>query len=96
MFKYDAAPVRSAKAAPLTLMTYCLLMYPVATWVGGAFIVGLAEMVYSPDRGLIGAIVLIAANSASFIIGKTLIPADRTLFVCMCKKEYEPVWLLVD
>ncbi|XP_059184193.1 high-affinity choline transporter 1-like [Centropristis striata] len=39
-----------------------------ATWVGGAFIIGIAEAVYDPTRGLIWALVPLQ-TSISFIIG---------------------------
>ncbi|XP_042358436.1 LOW QUALITY PROTEIN: high-affinity choline transporter 1-like [Plectropomus leopardus] len=39
-----------------------------ATWVGGAFIVGTAEMVYTPSMGLTWVMVMLFAYSASFII----------------------------
>uniref|UniRef100_A0A671X444 High-affinity choline transporter 1-like n=1 Tax=Sparus aurata TaxID=8175 RepID=A0A671X444_SPAAU len=40
-----------------------------ATWVGGGFIVGTVEMVYTPSMGLTRAIVLLMGYSTSFIIG---------------------------
>ncbi|XP_074503166.1 high-affinity choline transporter 1-like [Sebastes fasciatus] len=39
-----------------------------ATWVGGAFIVGTAEMVYTPSMGLTWAIVMLIGYSSSFIM----------------------------
>ncbi|XP_075951067.1 high-affinity choline transporter 1-like [Anarhichas minor] len=39
-----------------------------ATWVGGAFVIGIAEVVYDPTRGLIWALVPLQ-TSISFIIG---------------------------
>ncbi|KAJ4921956.1 hypothetical protein JOQ06_021727, partial [Pogonophryne albipinna] len=39
-----------------------------ATWVGGGFIVGMAEMVYLPSMGLTWAILMLLAYSSSFII----------------------------
>lgn len=48
-----------------------LLFYCVATWVGGAFIVGIVEMVYTPSMGLIRTLILLMGYSSSFIIGKT-------------------------
>ncbi|XP_075951250.1 high-affinity choline transporter 1-like [Anarhichas minor] len=39
-----------------------------ATWVGGAFVIGIAEVVYDPTRGLIWALVPLQM-SISFIIG---------------------------
>ncbi|KAI4798453.1 hypothetical protein KUCAC02_022042 [Chaenocephalus aceratus] len=39
-----------------------------ATWVGGGFIVGTAEMVYLPSMGLTWAILMLLAYSSSFII----------------------------
>lgn len=43
----------------------------VATWVGGGFIVGTVEMVYTPSTGLTGGTLLLLAYSTSFIVGKT-------------------------
>uniref|UniRef100_H3D797 Solute carrier family 5 member 7 n=1 Tax=Tetraodon nigroviridis TaxID=99883 RepID=H3D797_TETNG len=40
-----------------------------ATWVGGAFIGGLAEMVYTPSFGLISAVVIVLAWSTSLFLG---------------------------
>ncbi|KAL7382876.1 hypothetical protein ABVT39_000704 [Epinephelus coioides] len=39
-----------------------------ATWVGGGFIVGTAEMIYTPSMGLTWTLVMIMAYSSSFII----------------------------
>ena len=41
-----------------------------ATWVGGAFIIGVAETVYDPTKGLVWALIPLQM-SVSFIIGKT-------------------------
>ncbi|XP_028279795.1 high-affinity choline transporter 1-like [Parambassis ranga] len=40
-----------------------------ATWVGGGFIVGTAEMIYTPSMGLICAATLMAGYSLAFIVG---------------------------
>ncbi|KAM8859264.1 high-affinity choline transporter 1-like [Spinachia spinachia] len=40
-----------------------------ATWVGGFFIMGLTEMVYTPSMGLISAVVLLTSFSFSLIFG---------------------------
>ncbi|KAM6922618.1 high affinity choline transporter 1-like isoform 2-T2 [Lycodopsis pacificus] len=40
-----------------------------STWVGGCFIMGLTEMLYTPSMGLMSAVNLIAAYSFSFILG---------------------------
>nr|XP_057920491.1 high affinity choline transporter 1-like isoform X2 [Doryrhamphus excisus] len=40
-----------------------------ATWVGGGFIVGLAEMVYTPSMGVVWAATMVLGFSASFMIG---------------------------
>ncbi|XP_030604389.1 high-affinity choline transporter 1-like [Archocentrus centrarchus] len=40
-----------------------------ATWVGGGFIVGLTEMMYTPSMGLMWTIMMITAYSTSFIFG---------------------------
>ncbi|XP_060924611.1 high-affinity choline transporter 1-like [Limanda limanda] len=39
-----------------------------ATWVGGAFVVGTAEMVYTPSMGLTWAAMMLTAYSSSFIL----------------------------
>lgn len=39
-----------------------------ATWVGGAFIIGLAEVVYNPTKGLVWAMVPVQI-AISFVIG---------------------------
>ncbi|XP_062245668.1 high-affinity choline transporter 1-like [Platichthys flesus] len=39
-----------------------------ATWVGGGFIVGTAEMVYTPSMGLTWAAMMLTAYSSSFIL----------------------------
>ncbi|XP_033493413.1 high-affinity choline transporter 1-like [Epinephelus lanceolatus] len=39
-----------------------------ATWVGGGYIVGTAEMIYTPSMGLIWVVVMILAFSSCFII----------------------------
>ncbi|XP_070697701.1 high-affinity choline transporter 1-like [Pempheris klunzingeri] len=39
-----------------------------ATWVGGGFIVGTAEMVYTPSMGLTWAILMLMAYSSTFMI----------------------------
>ncbi|XP_062255675.1 high-affinity choline transporter 1-like [Platichthys flesus] len=39
-----------------------------ATWVGGGFIVGIAEMVYTPSMGLTVAATMLTAYSSSFIL----------------------------
>lgn len=39
-----------------------------ATWVGGGFIVGITEMVYTPSMGLTWTIIMIMAYSASFLL----------------------------
>lgn len=42
-----------------------------ATFVGGGFILGLAEIVYNPNNGLTWAVLSLAA-AVSFIIGETI------------------------
>lgn len=49
-----------------------------ATWVGGGFIVGITEMVYTPSMGLTWTIIMIMAYSASFLLCKYL-----AFFNCM-------------
>ncbi|XP_008319899.1 high-affinity choline transporter 1-like [Cynoglossus semilaevis] len=39
-----------------------------ATWVGGGMIVGITEMVYTPNRGLTEAVILLFAYKVSFIL----------------------------
>ncbi|XP_068184063.1 high affinity choline transporter 1-like [Antennarius striatus] len=38
-----------------------------ATWVGGAFITGIGEMIYTPSMGLIWTVVILIAYSSSFV-----------------------------
>lgn len=45
-----------------------MLISVAATWVGGGFIVGVAESVYDPTKGLIWALIPLQ-DSISFIIG---------------------------
>ncbi|CAG05141.1 unnamed protein product [Tetraodon nigroviridis] len=40
-----------------------------ATWVGGGTVLGIAEMLYTPSRGLISAISMLTAYASTFIIG---------------------------
>ncbi|XP_069565397.1 high-affinity choline transporter 1-like [Brachyistius frenatus] len=40
-----------------------------ATWVGGGFIVGTTEMMYTPSKGLTWVLIMLTAFSASFILG---------------------------
>lgn len=49
-----------------------------ATWVGGAFIIGVAESVYDPTKGLIWALIPLQM-SISFIIGKSLFNINLSL-----------------
>lgn len=41
-----------------------------ATWVGGGFILGVAEMVYNPELGLIWALMPVQ-YTLTFVIGKS-------------------------
>lgn len=59
----------------------CLLMLPTATFVGGGFIVGLAEAVYTPTMGLTWAFSPVTP-ATSFIVGRTF------LFSSNCHTEY--------
>ncbi|XP_068183666.1 high-affinity choline transporter 1-like [Antennarius striatus] len=43
-----------------------------ATWVGGAFIIGTAEMMYTPSMGLIWTVVVVLAYGSSFLAGGLL------------------------
>lgn len=52
-------------------MDCSVVICPVATWVGGGFIVGTVEMVYTPSTGLTGATLMLLAYSTSFVMGKT-------------------------
>lgn len=47
-----------------------MLIHSVATWVGGATIVGTVEMVYTPSMGLIEAVTVTLAYSISFLLCK--------------------------
>uniref|UniRef100_A0A3B5AX52 High-affinity choline transporter 1-like n=1 Tax=Stegastes partitus TaxID=144197 RepID=A0A3B5AX52_9TELE len=40
-----------------------------ATWVGGGFIVGLTEMMYTPSMGLTWTLIMVSAYSTSFVLG---------------------------
>uniref|UniRef100_UPI003AAB8A38 high-affinity choline transporter 1-like n=1 Tax=Centroberyx gerrardi TaxID=166262 RepID=UPI003AAB8A38 len=44
----------------------------IATWVGGGFIAGIAETVYSPSMGLTWAVTLLLGDAASFAVGGLL------------------------
>lgn len=52
-------------------MCACFYFPFLATWVGGAFIIGIAESVYNPTKGLTWALIPLQM-SISFIIGKHL------------------------
>lgn len=54
----------------LLQLTHCVLIHPAATWVGGGFVFGTVEMVYTPSMGLIEAVIMITAYGSSFFIGK--------------------------
>lgn len=54
----------SVVTGPLTATHYCLA----ATWIGGGFIVGTAEAIYDPTKGLIWALIPLQC-SVSFVIG---------------------------
>jgi len=43
-----------------------------ATWVGGSFIIGLAEMVYNPTKGLVWAMFPLE-EALTFVIGNVLL-----------------------
>lgn len=47
-----------------------MISFAAATWVGGAFIIGIAESVYDPTKGLIWALIPLQM-SVSFVIGKS-------------------------
>lgn len=49
-----------------------MCMCPTATFVGGGFILGQAEAVYSPNLGLIWAVMPVT-TALSFIIGKKVL-----------------------
>ncbi|XP_023122534.2 high affinity choline transporter 1-like isoform X1 [Amphiprion ocellaris] len=40
-----------------------------ATWVGGGFIVGITEMMYTPSMGLTWTLIMVSAYSTAFILG---------------------------
>uniref|UniRef100_UPI0037E81AAD high-affinity choline transporter 1-like isoform X2 n=1 Tax=Semicossyphus pulcher TaxID=241346 RepID=UPI0037E81AAD len=55
-----------------------------ATWIGGAFIVGTAEMIYTPSMGLTQAGVMTIAYSTSYVIGGTMsVVLDLPYTVCI-------------
>ncbi|XP_068184423.1 high-affinity choline transporter 1-like isoform X4 [Antennarius striatus] len=56
-----------------------------ATWVGGAFITGAVEMMYTPSMGLIYALVLLSGYSLTFITGALVLakPMKERNFVTM-------------
>lgn len=56
----------------MNVFLYTSLFYgvPTATFVGGGFLVGLSEAVYTPTMGLTWA-VMPATAASSFIVGKT-------------------------
>lgn len=54
------------------LKCLCVFICPVATAVGGGFIIGIAEMVYTPSMGLIYAVITLLAYAAAFVLGKNL------------------------
>ncbi|XP_023122535.2 high-affinity choline transporter 1-like isoform X2 [Amphiprion ocellaris] len=43
-----------------------------ATWVGGGFIVGITEMMYTPSMGLTWTLIMVSAYSTAFILGATV------------------------
>ena len=55
-------------------LTFCLCLCAnlVATWIGGAFFTALAEAAYTPSLGVQEVILIVIANSTSFIICKSL------------------------
>ncbi|KAG8000386.1 High-affinity choline transporter 1, partial [Nibea albiflora] len=55
-----------------------------ATWVGGGFIIGTAEMVYTPSMGLIWMIMMLTAYSSSFLIGGVMsVVLDLSFSLCI-------------
>ncbi|XP_075872822.1 high-affinity choline transporter 1-like [Nelusetta ayraudi] len=54
-----------------------------ATWVGGAFIVGTVEMVYTPSLGLTRTVLMLSAYSSSFIIGGLLFAKPMRKMHCV-------------
>lgn len=63
-----------------------MLIFVAATWVGGGFVVGVAESVYDPTKGLIWALIPLQ-DSISFIIGKCAYHHWRSQFAIQIKKE---------
>ncbi|XP_068184026.1 high-affinity choline transporter 1-like [Antennarius striatus] len=61
-----------------------------ATWVGGAFIVGTAEIVYMPSMGLTQAVPLMLSLSSTFIFGALVLakPLKKGNFVTMLDPFY--------
>lgn len=60
----------SRKLPQVHQLTCCVSIPSLATWVGGAFIVGTVEMVYTPSLGLTRTVIMLLAYSSSFIIGE--------------------------
>lgn len=57
----------------------CVCVHPAATYIGGAFIVALSEIVYDPSMGFCWALVMLFSFSGTFIFGKEL----RCVCVCV-------------
>lgn len=58
-----------------------VFFHPIATCIGGAFIVGTSEMMYTPSMGLKWTIIMFVAYTVSFIIGNNF--RNNT---CICHK----------
>lgn len=65
---------------------YTICMLPTATFVGGGFIVGLTEAVYTPTMGLTWAVMPLTA-ALSFIVGKTLLQFFLTMILIYDNKN---------
>ncbi|KAK5934060.1 hypothetical protein CgunFtcFv8_014484 [Champsocephalus gunnari] len=65
-----------------------------ATWVGGAFIIGVAESVYDPTKGLIWALIPLQM-SVSFIIGGLFFakPMRENNYITMMDPFQRNLWL---
>ncbi|XP_068184028.1 high-affinity choline transporter 1-like [Antennarius striatus] len=61
-----------------------------ATWVGGAFIVGTAEIMYTPSMGLTQAVPLMLSMSSTFVFGALVLvkPLKEGNFVTMLDPFY--------
>lgn len=71
-------------------MNVCVLL-PTATFVGGGFIVGLTEAVYSPSLGLAWAVMPLT-GALSVIVGKSAYQLP-CLCDCHCHYFFKPIYI---